>query len=393
MEMSLSDKFIAKLEEKYGAWNKSTSRFGATSFGIISKELSISASQFTKLIYGNATDGMYERSIENIDRLIQKEAIKVDLLNLQKNNDELTKILADTKKKNESLKKQFLMYCLGFGVLGAILVLGSQWITKKETLGNIGSDHPLTDFFDRGFSANFNSPFLDINEVQDYCPCSAFEGSWSLSEEYKLPIPGSRRPGVYYLAKSADVRLKCSRYDTTGIGKGQVLTGFEYLVNEIWVDTKMTDLSPTYFDMGSKKFTQQFEELNFQSNEQFQKVAIIHSFFIDKFEIYPDSIVRKGEPVGRYATDINKDLAESHEIDIKFILNDVLGNLVTTNCSFSTNEYCNPNDLKEKESIIEFECLYTINAENLGIGGGYPYTKGYRLEKQNYADNLTCYCE
>lgn len=187
--------------------------------------------------------------------------------------------------------------------------------------------------------------------------------------------------------------MKCARYDTTGVGKGRVLSGYEYLLNEIWVDTKMTNLSPSYFNMDTKTFTWEFEELDFESNKQFHKVATIHSFFIDKFEIYPDSFVRKGEPSGRYATDIDENLAESHEIDIKSILKNVLGKLITTNCSHSSNPFCNPNDLKEKESIIEFDCLYTINAENLGIGSGYPYTKGYRLEKQNYADNLTCYCE
>ena len=47
----------------------------------------------------------------------------------------------------------------------------------------------------------------------------------------------------------------------------------------------------------------------------------------------------------------------------------------------------------EKQSVINFDCLYTIKTENLGIGGGYPYRKGYRLEKQNYSDNLTCGCK
>lgn len=391
--MSLTEKFIAKLEEKYGEWNKSTSRFGSTSFGIISKDLSISASQFTKLIYGNATEGMYERSIENINRLIQKEAIKEDLANAKKTNERISRKLEKALKQVAELRKRMIIYCILIAILGLAGTLATYWFTKNDVLGTSESDHPLTGFFDRGFSAQYNSPYLSMNEVQEYCPCSAYEGIWSLSQEYKLPIPGSRKPGVYYLGKSADVRMKCSRHDTTGIGKGRVLSGYEYLVNEIWVDTKMTNLSPTYFDMATKTFTQEFEDLDFASNKQFQKVATIHSFFIDKFEIYPDSIVRKGEPAGRYATDINEKLAKDYEIDIKFILNDVLGNLITTDCSHSSNPYCNPNDLREQESVIEFDCLYTINAENLGIGGGYPYTKGYKLEKQNYADNLICYCE
>jgi hypothetical protein len=67
--------------------------------------------------------------------------------------------------------------------------------------------------------------------------------------------------------------------------------------------------------------------------------------------------------------------------------------LTQTDCQAVTNKFCDPNDLQEGESVIDFACLYTINSENLGIGGGYPYRKGYRLMKQNYSDNLTCNCE
>jgi hypothetical protein len=81
-----------------------------------------------------------------------------------------------------------------------------------------------------------------------------------------------------------------------------------------------------------------------------------------------------------------------YQIDVKHILQNVLGNLTKTNCESTPNPFCSPNDLKEKESVIAFDCLYTIRTENLGIGGGYPYTKGFRLEKQSYSDNLTCNC-
>jgi len=170
------------------------------------------------------------------------------------------------------------------------------------------------------------------------------------------------------------------------------LLGYEYLVNEIWVDTKMTPLSPTYFDKSNKSFTPTFDALVFEDNPEFRKVATVHSFFIDKFEIYEDSIVRTGEPCGRFASDVEEALVVEYEMDIKHLLENVLGNLVTTNCNSMVNPFCDPNDLKEKESVMNFDCLYTIKTENLGIGGGYPYQKGYRLEKQVYSDNLTCGC-
>jgi hypothetical protein len=187
--------------------------------------------------------------------------------------------------------------------------------------------------------------------------------------------------------------MKCSRYDTAGAGRGRVLSAYEYLVNEIWLDTKMTPLSPKYFNEKDLTFTSEFEALTFEDNPQFKKVATIHSFFTDRFEIYPDSIVRKGEPCGRYASDIDQALAAEYEIDVKYILKNVLGNMTTTRCSATANPFCDPNDLQEGESNIIFECIYTINNENLGIGGGYPYQKGYLLLQQHYADNLICICE
>ncbi|WP_367392918.1 hypothetical protein [Lewinella sp. LCG006] len=393
MEQSLKDKFIKKLEEKYGPWNKSTSKFGATSFGVISQDLSISASQFTKLIYGTATEGMYQRSIENINRLLLRESIRQELEEAQAQKEELERALQKKQQQLVTSRKKLLLYVVGAVLIGALLTysLLPKWNTGEEVI--VSGNHPLGIFFDQNFNASFNSPYLDIAEVQDFCPCSAYEGVWGLSNPYKLPLPGSRRPGLYYLAKSADVRMKCSRYDTTSLGQGYVLSAYEYLINEIWLDTKMTPLSPTYFDQEALSFTQEFEELQFDGNPQFKKVATIHSFFTDKFEIYPDSIVRKGEPCGRYASDIDQELAAKYEIDIKYILKNVLGNMTTTRCSSTANPFCDPNDLKEKESTLLFDCIYTINNENLGIGGGYPYQKGYLLQKQNYADNLICACE
>lgn len=393
MEASIQEKFLEKLEEKYGAWSKPTAKFGNTSYGEIANALSISASQFSKLIYGTATEGMYIRSIENINRLLTREAIREERDLAVAENEALKAEIGQMKTHGAGFRRWFFLLLPITIFLGAV-ALFYYLNVKPIASGNQSLNaHPLTLFFDKEYDANFNSPYLDIPEVQAYCPCSGYEGVWSLSEQYKLPLPGTRKPGVYYVAKSADVRMKCSRYDTMGVGKGRVLMGYEYLINEIWVDTKMRPLSPTYFDKENKSFTPEFDSLDFEQNPQFKKVATIHSFFIDKFEIYPDSIVRKGEPYGRYASDVDQKLADEYEVDIKFILKDVVGDMTTTSCAATANPFCDPNSLKEKESVIAFDCLYTIRTENLGIGGGYPYTKGYRLEEQAYADNLTCGCQ
>lgn len=393
MEESLKDRFTAKLETHYGEWDKMASRFGSATFGEISHELSISPSQFSKLIYGTATEGMYQRSIENINRLIEKEAIRQELKAAQMANEQLREQLAQATARPNGQPQKAVITTVSAAVL---LTLATVWLIgsltgKKQNRQPDDNAHPLSAYFDRSFNAKFHSPYLEINEVQAYCPGSAYEGTWSLAKPYKLPLPGLKKPGLYYLAKSADVRVRCSRYDTLEPGKGRVLHAYEYLVNEIWLDTENTPLSPRFFDMEQKEFTPEFESLDFGSSGQFQKVATIHSFFIDRFAIYPDSIVRQGEPCGRYATEINEQLVEAQGIDLKFILQQVLGGLTVTACSASANPFPDPNLLEEGRSILAFDCLYTIEAENLGIGGGYPYTKSYRLESQNYSDNLICH--
>lgn len=389
----MQEQFVKKLEEQYGAWDKTTSRFGPTAFGKIAGDLCISASQFSKLIYGTATEGMYTRTLKNIERLQKTSVLQNEVKQLhqkQQANQELADAL---KKKQAQHTFKLLIVGLVSILLGALFMY--YWSRPAPTilapLSTI-NQHPLTPFFDQDFDADFDSPYLRASEAQDYCPCSAYEGRWSLSEEYKLPLPGNRKPGVYYLAKSADVRMKCAK-SATGPEKGRVMNGYEYLINEIWVDTRQTPLSPLYFDKDQKIYTPEFSQLQFSENPQFQKVATIHSFFIDKFEIFPDSIVRTGEPCGRFATDVDQALADEYEIDLKHILENVLGDLNKTDCQSAPNPFCDPNDLREQESVIAFDCVYTIQTENLGIGGGYPYQKGYRLEQQNYADNLTCVCE
>lgn len=121
-------------------------------------------------------------------------------------------------------------------------------------------------------------------------------------------------------------------------------------------------------------------------------MATVHSFFISTIEIRNDSISRLGEPNGRYVSDVNENLVRKYNINLSHLLEDVLSDLTKTECANIPNPFCDPNTLQERESVLSFDCLYTIRSENLGIGGGYPYRKGFRLERQIYANNLTCSC-
>lgn len=383
--------FIDKLIERYGAWQKETASFGRSSYGVIAEDLCVSSSQFSKLISNTATEGMYIRSIKNIEQLQnasetlqEKEALQIAYEELQ-----------------ESIKNPtYYLKIIGLATLAVLFLgyLGFNYFQRQSSSENPSanidtptSNYPLAAFFDSDFKADYISPYLNEREVLEYCPCSGYEGVWQLESEYKIPVPG-RRPGVYYVAKSANTRIRCMRTEE-GEQKGKVMMGLESLHHEIWIDKNRTPLSSKYFNANTKTYTKAFADLKFEDNPQFAKVANIYSFFFDEFTIYTDRIERKGEPCGRYADIIDEDLANKYEIDLKYILQGIVGNMTSTICQPAINQYCNPNELQEGVSTISFDCLFTINAENLGMGGKYPYSKGYRLVKQNYSANLLCQCD
>jgi hypothetical protein len=393
MEQSLQQKFIEKLESHFGQWDKNIARFGSTPYGKISEDLCMSSSQFTKLIYGSATEGMYVRSIRNIDRL-------VNLKNYQLQIEELQKFGLRSESDGSGVELQprnKLFYYLPALIIGILIgVLGmNAWKSYLETANAteiLKSHHPLDTYFSQEFGSDFDSPYLSEADVQTYCPCSAFEGEWALAEPFKLPIPGIRQPGLYYIAKQSDLRMKCTTMKTGSIQQGKLMSGYEYLISEIWLDMEHEPLIPKYFDNEKKVFTKQFVDLNFEEQASFKKIATLHAFNVNRFEFRGDSIIRKAELTGRFAKDSDFEMMEKYEIDLNHILNNILGNLTKTNCQSILNPFCDPNDLKAHESTIYFDCMYTIDAENLGIGGGYPYIKGFRLEEQSYADNLICDC-
>lgn len=379
--------FLAKLEERYGLHEEITSKFGTHSYGRIASDLCISSSQFTKLIRGTATQGMYIRALDNINRLIKLEELSAEKEILESQLYEL-----DKEHRKVGHARNLWLFAIVMCFLGGTLISYGLLNYTSKSAQSPQEDHPLSDFFDPDFNTSSQSPYLGESEVQEYCPCSGYEGTWELANSYKLPLPGIRRPGLFYLARRADVRMKCSTIEHPDVGKGRTLMAYEHLVNEIWIDQEGTPLSPSYFDKTQKKFTAAFDSLDFHNHPNFAKVATIESFFVDRFDIGDQFISRSGEPAGRIVTEVNEDLVSRFQIDLKYILEGVLGDFTRTKCQETINPFCDPNDLKANESVISFDCIYTIGQENLGIGGGYPYIKSYRLTKQNYSDNLICSC-
>ena len=57
---------------------------------------------------------------------------------------------------------------------------------------------------------------------------------WSLDKKYVIPIP-LKKPGLYYLAKEIDLRMKCLT-NVKPEQRGKSLLGFGNMIHELWVD-------------------------------------------------------------------------------------------------------------------------------------------------------------
>ena len=373
--------FISSLEKKYGPWKRSKALFGDTSYGKIASDLSISNSQFSKLLYGTGTKGMYERTFENINRLVERQAIESEYKKIKKN----------FSKSGANNKRKILLFSIIFFFLGIIFSYYSKLIDSPN-IKSPYENHPLEEYFYPSSTKYFDSPFLNNSDVLDNCPCAGFEGRWSLYDTFKLPLPGSKKPGLYYQGKSADLILRCSNIFDSHINQGSALIGYEHLKSEIWIDTQEENLVPKYFNSDLKIFTNQFDELTFENDKRFLKIADLSGFNVNMFEINGDSITRRAELSGRLSLDVNDELAKKYNIDIAYITKNILGDLTKTQCETIYNPYCDPNKLSEG-SQLSYNCVYKIGEENLGLSGGYPYTKTFSLKSQVYSDYISCECE
>ena len=130
MEGNLNDVFKDKLKELYGDFHPIVSKFGIASFGKISSDLCISSSQFSKLISGSATEGMYIRSIRNIDQLIEHQRVVKGNKQLKK---ELNKNKNKPKEDTSFRYKNAVLTSLIFASLIIGLLIG-YYFTKKDLL-------------------------------------------------------------------------------------------------------------------------------------------------------------------------------------------------------------------------------------------------------------------
>lgn len=376
MKTSKKEDFISALESLYGDYQYDSALFGTYNYTSISAAMCYSKSHFTKLISGGATDAMYDRALKNIERL-RKQA------ELEKN------LSRETSKPPPPSVKVWKL--LSLSLLGLLLLLGYKYSTSSvpdsAVKTNFKSSHPLEMYFDFNDAHYYKSPYLTEEQVHEYCPCSAYEGRWQLSEEYIIPIP-YKIPGLYYIGKKADIRLKCRK--SNSINKGHELIGFENIENEIWFDQTMTPLDLDRSEGTEVNIKDVLNKIDFEQNENYIKIASVYSCFYDEITVTADSIYRLGEPCGRYANSINENILQEYNLNLNHIIEYIIGKMTFAQCDPIPNEFSDPNKLENRHSVLSFPCKCYSQTENLGLGGAYPYNKTIQLIEQNYQSNLDC---
>jgi len=149
----LKETFFEKLIDKYGQWDRNSARFGTYSYGEIADDLSMSGSQFSKLLYGTATSGMYERTIKNIERLKEKESLQIKNKQLTNEVNQLKESLTEYSQKS-AFNYKYLVFLAP--LLIGLGYLTHQWLNPQAPLEqNIKAeaDHFLDEFFERDFNS------------------------------------------------------------------------------------------------------------------------------------------------------------------------------------------------------------------------------------------------
>jgi hypothetical protein len=164
------------------------------------------------------------------------------------------------------------------------------------------------------------------------------------------------------------------------------MEGYEYQEHEIWYDKRELQIDSFLVDEDRTLVTDEYRNMVFEEEQNFVKVAKVHTFFRNEFEIDSTSIAREGMVIGRDVEVIDdeillENLGTSDMVeDIKREINSIVINRVEdfsrpVSCSNSPLPNQNIHNISELDTM-SFNChLTTANAP-------IQYTKTYVLNDQ-----------
>tara|TARA_R110002050_G_scaffold190539_2_gene325227 strand:+ start:28011 stop:29162 length:1152 start_codon:yes stop_codon:yes gene_type:complete len=276
--------FISKLEKLYGSFDSSTNRFEKTSNSKVARDLFYSDSQFSRLVNNTASEGELVRALNNINRLLEVHHLK--------------KVVGSTQKKSNFLSPKKLII-LGLAFFG-LLCLAAFYIFKTYNFNdrNIPSkEESRFEMLKWSFENKYIKPYVKLKELPEDCyyPCYKYQGKWKLKQEYKIPFFRERN-GFHYVAKEVTMYARCidERED-----RGESFEGYEYQKHEIWYDKREFPIDSFLVKGSNTKVRDSYNNSHFEENDNFVKIAYLHTFFRTEFKIDSIFINRTGKAIGR----------------------------------------------------------------------------------------------
>lgn len=271
--------FVNGLKKLYGDFDADNKKFGKAPNSQISRDLGYSDAQFSRLINASATEGEYQRAIQNLERILTVSRLENEI---------------EKNKKPINWKQHSIWFFISIALVLALLYIStieSTPIAESSATELNGRDHTLKWTFE----SSFINPYVKLDDLPDDCnyPCYKYQGKWELKEMYKIPF-FRERSGFHYLATEVHTYARCMSEESES---GDVLEGFEYQKHEIWYDKREWPVDS--FMTVSRGLKESYEEMNFQDQHNFIKVADVHTFFRNEFTIEDTIIYRTGKVIGR----------------------------------------------------------------------------------------------
>ncbi len=366
--------FIEKLEVLYGRFDPDRNKFESTSNSRIARDLCYSDSQFSRLVNNTASEGEFKRAVRNVTRLLNENE-------LQKKGKSSVPVRKNSKK--------WLFYLLGLIILLlSIFIIWQQ--TQENSMAKSAEKPSRFDMLQWSFENKYIKPYVKLKELPADCnfPCYKYQGKWRLKNEYRIPFFRERN-GFHYVAKDATMYVRCMEESDKS---GKVMEGYEYQKHEIWYDKREFPIDSFLQPKNPAKIREAYNNSDFSKDENFVKIAYVHTFFRNEFELDSNKVYRKGKAIGRDIEflpekELLKNLKDEKLVDeLKNEINSIAKNRLE---DFSKPINCEPSPVpKEDFNFVEegdeltFRCQFTTGRFLV------DYEKVFILEDQ-YINN---YC-
>lgn len=273
--------FIKLLQKEYGKFDLNKNNFEATSNSKIARDLCYSDSQFSRLINNTASEGEFKRALRNVERLLKESKLEKD-----ENANTTLK-----KKPNQLILISFTIFFL---LISWFLVYYFTNTNFKDTVSTNNSRYEMLKW---GFENQYINPYVKLKELPADCnyPCYKYQGKWLLKNEYKIPFFRERN-GFHYVAKEVVMYVSCMKEKDKS---GTSLVGYEYQKHEIWYDVREMPIDSFLVRGKTTKVREDYNSSNLENDENFIKIAYVHTFFKSEFNLDSTLINRSGSVIGR----------------------------------------------------------------------------------------------